>query len=146
MGHKLSTLLFASPVSGFVIGLVLTASFSLALMACGGDAPRDKNQWPMSRDELAQGKEPPAASHYRQYCIGCHGVDGRGNGGVTGADFRAATSPLLSKTDAELMASVRDGKRGVTATMPAHKPVLTDDQIAALITYLRATFGPSTSP
>lgn len=146
MGHKLSTLLSASLVSGLVLSLVLTVGFSLALVACGGEAPRGKDQWPMSRDELAQGKEPPAASHYRQYCIGCHGVDGRGNGGVTGADFRAAGSPLLSKTDAELIASVRDGKRGVTATMPAHKPVLTDDQITALITYLRATFGPATPP
>jgi len=145
MGRKLSTLLSVSVVPGLVLGLVLTASFSLALVACGGDAPRGKDQWPMSRDELAQGKEPPAASHYRQYCIGCHGVDGRGNGGVTGADFRSAASPL-SKTDAELMASVRDGKRGVTATMPAHKPVLTDDQISALIAYLRATFRPVTPP
>ncbi len=119
---------------------------TLALTACSGDGSRGKDQWPMSREDLAQETEAPAALHYRQYCIGCHGVDGRGNAGVTGADFRAPSSALLSKTDAELVASVRDGKRGVTATMPAHKPVLTDPQITALIGYVRATFKPITSP
>ena len=115
--------------------------------ACGGDGPAE-GQWPVSREELARGANPdaPGAATYRQYCNGCHGVDGRGNAGVTGADFLSSGSPLLTKTDAELLISVRDGKRGVTATMPPHKPVLTDAQIAAVIGYVRAQFTPAAAP
>ncbi len=114
------------------------------LLACGEE--RGTGQWPISRAELAgqgtgrPGKDPEAT--YRQYCIGCHGADGRGNGGTTGADFTGPESPLRDRTDAELAASVRDGKRGVRATMPAHSPVLSDPQIEALIGYVRSRFQP----
>lgn len=125
------------------LGLTLLLSAS----ACNGDTAREEGQWPLSRDALARSSQAdlPGAATYRQYCTGCHGVDGRGNGAVTGADFLAATSPLLSKTDAELLISVRDGKRGATATMPPHKPVLTDTQIAAVIGYVRGQFKPKTA-
>ncbi len=117
----------------------------LQLPACASDAPRGDGQWPLSREQVERGSAPEAAgaATYRQYCTGCHGVDGRGNGAITGADFLAATSPLLTKTDAELLISVRDGKRGTMATMPPHKPVLTDTQIAAVIGYVRTQFKPS---
>ncbi|MFT3923542.1 MAG: cytochrome c [Myxococcales bacterium] len=114
----------------------------LALAGCGRE--RGADQWPMSRAEL-EGKAPGSSANaaeatYRQYCIGCHGADGRGNGGTTGADFTGPNSPLRSRSDAELASSVRDGKRGAAATMPAHSPVLSDAQIAAVIGYLRGRF------
>lgn len=119
-------------------------SCGLALSSAACAAERGADQWPISRREL-EGKAPRtgAASGeatYQQYCIGCHGADGRGNGGTTGADFTDANSPLRSRTDAELSVSVRDGKRGQTATMPAHSPVLSDAQIAQVVGYLRARF------
>ncbi len=128
----------------FLSGMTLLCS----LAACGQDTTHDKGQWPVSRSELERGSKPAehaGATTYRQYCIGCHGVDGRGNGAITGADFLAATSPLLIKNDQELLISVRDGKRGTTATMPPHKPVLTDAQIAAVVAYVRQQFKPSVS-
>jgi mono/diheme cytochrome c family protein len=113
----------------------------LILSACG-EEKRDPSQWPISRDELE--KEAPhedgAALTYRRYCIGCHGSDGRANGGTTGADFTASDS-ALSKPDAVLIASVRDGKLGKVATMPPHKPVLNDAQIAEVVQYVRKQFG-----
>jgi mono/diheme cytochrome c family protein len=129
---------------GFTRGLRLFsfASVLTCLAACGSEHGAD--QWPIARGELAgnapmQGAKTPEGN-YRQYCIGCHGADGRGNGGTTGADFTGPQSPLRARTDGELIASVRDGKRGVAATMPAHSPVLNDAQIADVVGYLRSRF------
>jgi mono/diheme cytochrome c family protein len=126
--------------------LTLSACILLLVsaLACD-DAQRHEGQWPVSRQELERGSKPeaPGAAIYRQYCTGCHGIDGRGNGAVTGADFTGANSPLLTKSDAELLLSVRDGKRGTTATMPPHKPVLTDAQITSVLAYVRAQFKPA---
>ena len=122
---------------GTAIGL------ALCLLACGRE--RGADQWPISRTELA-GKPAPSPgtgggeATYQQYCIGCHGADGRGNGGTTGADFTSENSPLLAHSDAQLASSVKDGKRGPTATMPAHSPVLNDSQIADVVSYLRSRF------
>lgn len=109
-----------------------------------GEEKRDPSQWPVSREELERNapSENAAEVSYRRYCIGCHGSDGRGNGGVTGADLTASDGALATRSDAELIASVRDGKRGKSATMPPHKPVLNDAQIAAVIAYARERFQP----
>lgn len=121
----------------------------LLLLVCLGCAcsseERLPNQWPISREELARGRTSahPGEQIYHRYCIGCHGADGRGNGGITGADFTAADGPLTQLDQATLIASVRDGKRGERATMPAHAPVLTDAQIEAVVAYVRTRFAPA---
>jgi mono/diheme cytochrome c family protein len=119
------------------LGCALLAAW---LSGCGDDK-RDPTQWPLTREELALNAptDDPAELTYRRYCVGCHGSDGRGNGGLTGADFTAAGA--LEKPEAELIASVRDGKQGKSATMPAHKPVLKDEQIASVVSYVRQRFG-----
>lgn len=113
-----------------------------ALAGCQGDKPTSE-QKPLSREQL--GSEPTTRVSpeiaYRRYCVGCHADDGRGNGGTTGANLAAPDGPLAQKPDATLIASVRDGKLGKTATMPPHKPVLNDAEIAALIAHLRQRFG-----
>ena len=118
---------------------------SLLLGTLGCSEKRDPGQWPLSREQLHadQPTDPihdPAALTYRRYCVGCHGDDGRGNGGLTGADFTGPDSPL-GKSDAELLGSVRNGKLGKRATMPPHKPVLKDPEISAVIAYVRKRFG-----
>ncbi|MDB4975868.1 MAG: hypothetical protein JWN48_4209 [Myxococcaceae bacterium] len=127
----------------------LLALSSLALVACA-DNKRDPSQFPISRAELVQdalnADDDPAALTYRRYCIGCHGSDGHGNGGTTGADLAAASGPLHTRSDAELIASVREGKAGKVASMPAHKPILNDAQIAAVVSYVRKEFGSTASP
>lgn len=119
---------------------------ALCLFACS-EQKRDPAQWPMSREDLEREtpSENTAEVTYRRYCIGCHGSDGRGNGGLTGADLAAVDGPLTQHSDAELALSVRDGKRGKTATMPPHKPVLNDAQIAAVVSYVRERFQPKTA-
>jgi mono/diheme cytochrome c family protein len=116
---------------------------ALAAAACGGDEVG--KQWPISKRELAA--EPSGTNAgggevtYQRYCVGCHGSDGRANGGTTGADFTGPQSPLLTRADAELAVSVRDGKRGERASMPAHSPILNDAQITAVIAYVRTRFA-----
>jgi mono/diheme cytochrome c family protein len=120
----------------------------VALAVACGEKERGKDQLPISRSDLERGSlaVDEGEETYRRYCIGCHGADGKGNGGITGANFTAPDSPLLTRGDTELMASVRDGKRGATATMPAHGPVLNDAQIAQVLGYVRKHFAPATSP
>jgi cytochrome c oxidase cbb3-type subunit 3 len=121
--------------------LAALAVCALLLAACGNEA-RAPGQWPLSKSELEKSSAPsdPGEATYRRYCIACHGADGRGNGGVTGADFVTGRDALGAKSDDELAASVREGKRGERAVMPAHKPVLSDPQIAAAVAYVRKRF------
>lgn len=104
-------------------------------------APGSEQQ-PIAVDELRTSAPAPGELNYRRYCIGCHGADGKGNGGTTGADLTAADSPLRSKTDDALLVSVRDGKTGKTASMPPHKPVLSDDQIRQVLAFAHQRFAP----
>ena len=119
--------------------------FALTLaMTWGGCSKQvDKSssdQWPIARAELAQEAERPGKGTYQRYCVSCHGMDGRGNGGVTGADFVGDARALSEKSDEELSTSVRDGRVGERATMPAHRPILSDEQIAQVVAYVRGRF------
>ena len=124
-----------------LLALLGLGCVALQALACGPEE-RAAGQWPISKDELARGAQPVEAGEatYRRYCVGCHGADGRGNGGRTGADFVGAGAQLGQKPDSELAASVRDGKRGEHAVMPAHKPVLSDTQINDVVGYVRKRF------
>lgn len=82
------------------------------------------------------------ASIYRQYCIVCHGVDGKGT------LMRPVLPPIpdftstpwhKDHTDVQLLVSILDGKGTL---MPAHRGRITDDQAGDLVAYVRA-FGPN---
>ncbi len=82
-----------------------------------------------------------AATAFRQYCLTCHGVDGRGT------DMRVNMPAIPNFTnrdwqrnhnDAQLAASVQNGKSGL---MPAFGDRLALNEIRDLVTYVRA-FGP----
>ena len=92
-----------------------------------------------SADEVVQtGKKV-----YSQTCVACHGANGKGM--IPGVnDFTKADGPL-AKSDEVLIASIRDGlvTSGKPLSMPAKggNPSLTDEEIQAVLVYLRATFG-----
>lgn len=116
---------------------------SLLLAACGGrEGTPASEQQPIAASELRTDALPAGELNYRRYCIGCHGADGRGNGGTTGADLTALDGPLRNKGDDLLLVSVRDGKTGTVASMPAHRPVLQDGQILEILRYARQRFAP----
>lgn len=80
---------------------------------------------------------------YGQTCIACHGANGKG--AIPGVrDLTAADGPL-AKSDAELLASITDGFQspGSPLAMPPKggNPSLTQDDIKAVISYLRAEFS-----
>ena len=79
--------------------------------------------------------EPDGESLYRQVCSACHMVDGKGASG-------AGTFPSLAN-DSRLQASgyplyvVTNGLHG----MPPLGMFMTDDQVAAVVNYVRTHFG-----
>jgi mono/diheme cytochrome c family protein len=78
---------------------------------------------------------------YRANCIACHAENGRGNGGMTGADF-VGDRRRLSKNNDTLLRSIREGVPN-SPPMPAHQDILTDQQMRDALSYVRQHFGPS---
>ena len=75
------------------------------------------------------------ADTFKAKCMMCHGADGLGNTPVGKmAKIISFKDPaVISATDADLIAIVTNGKN----KMPANKDKLTDDQISALVAYIR---------
>ena len=84
------------------------------------------------------------ADVYRAKCATCHGQDGSGNTPVGKslqvADLRSAA--VQSKSDAELTQSVTDGK----GNMPGFKGNITDDEIHAVVKFVRSFAAKGDSP
>ena len=120
---------------------------TLVLASCTGSVEHDPSQWPIARADIERAipTDDPAEGTYRQHCLPCLGVDGRGAGGVTGADFTSPEGPLR-RPDAELLASIRDGRTGEIGVMPAQGTLLGDEGSAAVLAYVRRRFGPDIVP
>ena len=101
-----------------------------------GGANADPDDIPDVSDELAMLEEGSAI--YDQYCIACHGADGKGNNGL-GGDYRKV---LKDRDDEDLIASIKNGKVGAVGSMPPWGAVLDDGQIHAVLHYVKSTFGP----
>jgi len=79
------------------------------------------------------------AEIYKNICLGCHQDDGRGKDKL-GANL--VDSPFVTAADAA--ASIRilvGGKEGPIGLMPPLGPTLSDEQIAAALTYVRRAWG-----
>jgi|GEM_PF-1570853 len=128
---------FKLPLS-ISVGLALT----LGLSACGNESSNDPSQWPISRVELERDipTDDPAEETYRAHCIACHGVDGRGAGARTGADFTSLEGPL-TRSDSELLLSILNGRTGAIGVMPAHRAMLGEERCEAVLAYVRTHFG-----
>jgi mono/diheme cytochrome c family protein len=80
---------------------------------------------------------------YQTLCAACHQPDGRG---------REQLAPALVGSELALAAAeisvriVLNGKEGSTGLMPPLGTTLTDDQIAAALTYIRREWGHTASP
>jgi mono/diheme cytochrome c family protein len=86
-----------------------------------------------------------AGELYRSHCAGCHGRDGQGNGlRKRGTDVPDFTSRewRRSRTDAQLTASILDGKG---SAMPSFDDRLSRQEAKALVAHVRA-FAPGAAP
>lgn len=130
------------------------AWFGLFAMACvgGGDRPEGENavaevvsastRTP-HRLRAPRSELPPPGSEgealYRQYCLPCHGVDGRGNQGL--AASYVDDQRILSQSDDELLQVLREGKRGDIGLMPPWEGTLTEAEMRSVVAYLRSRWG-----
>ena len=85
---------------------------------------------------LQAGPAPDAGGDlFKHKCIMCHGADGKGYPNMKTPDF---TDPKFQAkhTDDEITKTIKNGKPGTV--MPAFKDSLSDDQIKALVAYIRS--------
>jgi mono/diheme cytochrome c family protein len=80
---------------------------------------------------------------YQILCAGCHQVDGRGRTNV--APPLVASELALAPAGVPVRIMLH-GKRGPTNVMPALGRFMTDEQIAATLTYIRREWGHAASP
>jgi mono/diheme cytochrome c family protein len=116
--------------------------------------------WPGHPANAAQNREglappaPPASAMkigqqiYADECAGCHKADGKGTPGLFPA--LAGTSLVQQSDPASLLDVVLRGTNGLAtaqaptaAAMPAFGWVLNDGQVAAVLTYIRNSWGNS---
>lgn len=133
----------------------IAALLSLGLLAaCGGEQPAAKPDAAPPAPAAAPAPAAPApapvaaapaaaaapdgAQIYGTYCVACHGADGKGNNGL-GGNYAEV---LGGKSDDELMASIKNGKTGTIGVMPPWGGTLNDEQIKAVLGYVKESFGP----
>jgi mono/diheme cytochrome c family protein len=116
------------------------------LLSSSGAAAHKASQTPVQEPLVAPSGEMAAririgASIFRQYCIVCHGSDGKGT------LMRPVLPPIPDFTntawhkehsDAQLLVSILDGKGTL---MPANRGRVTEDQAGDLVAFVRS-FGP----
>ena len=83
-----------------------------------------------------------AKALYDKQCLSCHGATGKGDGPAAKAlkppakDFATV---LKGKSDADTFKATKEGGKavGLGASMPGYGKKLTDDQINALVKYMK---------
>ncbi len=100
--------------------------FALLISACNShtERPPDPQKW------IQDGKPL-----YAQHCAGCHQVDGTGQPGKVP---RLAGNPMVTLEDpVPIITIVEQGK----GSMPGFANDLDNDQVAAILSYIRNTWG-----
>ena len=92
---------------------------------------------PLNADQ--QKRFEAGAEIYKNLCLGCHQEDGKGKEKL-GANL--VDSPYATAPDASALIRILvGGKEGPIGLMPPLGPALTDEQIAAAVTYVRRAWG-----
>jgi mono/diheme cytochrome c family protein len=107
--------------------------------------PKPPSKPPGPSDEERAAKVRVASVIYREYCVNCHGADGRGSSlKAVMPDLPDFTSTAWqdARKNFDLKAGILNGKG---RQMPAFADRVKDDQAGALVAYVRA-FGPERPP
>lgn len=126
----------------FLPGVALTASLSIGLLVvgCRKDAEPPRAASP-----------EPGESYFKIYCSACHHPEGLG---IQGGPPPLLGSPWVAGPDARLIrivlhgvrGSLRVGEKTYNLEMPGFGPILTDAQIAAILSFVRKQFNRSEGP
>ena len=79
---------------------------------------------------------------YKNMCEGCHGAEGREQ---PGAAPNIAGAPTVIGAPGVPIRVLLHGKEGPVGLMPAHGDMLNDEEIAAVLTYIRRSWGQTAS-
>jgi mono/diheme cytochrome c family protein len=80
---------------------------------------------------------------YANLCVACHQPDGMGREGLAPP---IVDSPIATGPAGAVVRLVLHGKEGTVGLMPGLATVLTDDQISAVLTFIRRQWGHTASP
>ncbi len=115
--------------------IIISALGLMTLIACGGEKPAEpsaSSNTPAKEEVKKEATETAAKSNrkgrliYKQYCVICHGADGKL--GVSGAkDLSASTITLEERIN-----QITNGK----GLMTPYKDILSEDQIQSVAEYL----------
>ena len=125
---------------------LLTASLLLlALSACADNEVAEPTATIVEEvEEVPEVGALSGSEIYAGLCVACHGSDAKG---ITGLGKDLTTSEFLaSRTDAEMVEFIIEGRAadhpdnttGVAMPPRGGNPSLTDEDLAAVITYLRS--------
>jgi mono/diheme cytochrome c family protein/glucose/arabinose dehydrogenase len=93
---------------------------------------------PVEQERFAAGQEV-----FKNLCEACHLADGRAQQGVAPA---LSGSAEVVGPPAVTIRILLHGKEGSIGLMPAHADALSDEEIAAVLTYIRRAWGQTASP
>lgn len=106
------------------------------------EAARIVNPVPVTPDSLAAGRRT-----YQRLCSGCHGPEGKGDGGGAGAGGQPADFTdgvwIFGGSAGEIYTVIRDG---TSADMDSYAERISDTEIWNLVNYLRALAPPVGRP
>lgn len=102
------------------------------------------------RPRLSLAREEPGSVHFRNYCAACHQYDGQGMGSAP----PLSGSPWVKGPEDRLIRLALHGVSGPMEVggkiydqeMPGFGEVLTDADMAALLTFVRSRFGDGSPP
>jgi mono/diheme cytochrome c family protein len=97
---------------------------------------------PLTPDE--QQRFANGSELYKNICIGCHQADGRGQEKL--APSLLASKYVISADGGNAARILLGGKEGPVGLMPPLGSMLSDDQIAAVLTYIRREWGQTAPP
>ncbi len=80
---------------------------------------------------------------YLNYCAGCHQPDGRGQ---QNAASNLVTSKIVAGNPQASMRVLLSGMEGAQGLMPPLGPTLNDEQMAAVLSYIRRAWGHTAAP
>jgi len=127
-----------------LVSLLLVIALSIVLAGCGGrkgKAPAEEQPSTEASsaqvEAVSEGEGVEGEALFREYCAKCHGLKGLGDGPSVGSlrtQGGMNLTILQDRTDEEIFTTIAGGKG---TEMPPWALVLSDDEIWALVKYIR---------